>query len=173
MGRKGWHSRGYLPHFDGRDVAQHIVFRLADSAPPDAGGVGDDVLDRGFGSALLGSAPCADIVLSCLRRFDGERYALRAWCIMPNHVHVLIVTGETAQTGAILRSWKAYSAAKINALRGRRGRLWAPDYFDRYMRTDEQYRTAQRYIEMNPVNAGLCDAPEDWRYSSAWRGWDE
>jgi hypothetical protein len=45
MGRKGWHERGYLPHFDGYDVAQHVVFRLHDSVPADAI-EGDDVLDR-------------------------------------------------------------------------------------------------------------------------------
>ena len=103
--------------------------------------------------------------------FDGERYVLYAWCVMPNHVHAVIGPLQGYELGSILRSWKAFTAAKINALHGRSGRLWAADYFDRYMRTEEQYLSTIAYVEANPVAAGLCEAPEDWPYSSA--GWEE
>ena len=92
---------------------------------------------------------------------------LDQFIIMPNHVHVLIATNAQFELGRIVRSWKAYSAAKINALLGRRGRLWAADYFDRYVRDQAHFETTKRYIEMNPVAAGLCDAPKDWRFGSA------
>ena len=59
---------------------------------------------------------------------------------------------------------------RINRSLGRTGRLWRREYFDRYMRTDEQYWTTKRYIEMNPVRQALCHAPEEWRRSSAWTG---
>lgn len=168
MGRKGWHQRGYLPHFDGYDIAQHVVFRLLDSIPP--GSIeGDDVLDRGHGCALLSDPICADIVAKALLFHDDERYALAAWCVMPNHVHALLSTKQEFELGAIVGTWKQFSANRINKMMNRKGALWAPDYFDRYTRDQKQFDAAKRYIEMNPVSAGLCDRPENWRFGSA--GW--
>ena len=168
MGRKGWHERGYLPHFDGYDVAQHVVFRLHDSVPPDAI-EGDDILDQGLGCALLGDSACADIVARSLLFHDGQRYELAAWCVMPNHVHVLLSTKQEFELGAVVRSWKQFSANRINKAMNRSGALWAADYFDRYMRDQKQFDGAKQYIETNPVAAALCDRPMDWRFSSA--GW--
>ena len=168
MGRKGWHGRGYIPHFDGYDVAQHVVFRLHDSVPADAI-EGDDVLDRGLGCALLGDPVCADIVARSLLFHDGQRYNIAAWCVMPNHVHVLLSTTQEFELGAVVRSWKRFTANQINRIRNRAGALWAADYFDRYMRDQRQFDATKHYIEMNPVVAGLCDRPVDWRFGSAGR----
>ena len=88
---------------------------------------------------------------------------------MPNHVHVLCDTFREHELGAVIKSWKTIMAKRINAKRGVRGRVWAHDYFDRYMRDDVQFQTAKRYIEMNPVSAGLCDTPKEWAFGSA--GW--
>ena len=77
IGKKGWHSRGYLPHFDGYDLTQHIVFRLHDAVPPGQQ-EGDDVLDRGHGSSLLRDPRCARIVTDALMHHDEERYLLKA-----------------------------------------------------------------------------------------------
>ena len=168
MGRKGWHDRGYLPHLDGYGITQHVVFRLADALAPGAED-GDDALDLGHGSAVLHAAACARAVAETLFHFDGDHYALRAWCVMPNHVHVLVATSAAHEIGAVVRSWKTFSARRINTILARRGRLWAHDYFDRFMRDDAHFATSRRYIEMNPVKAGLCARPEDWPFSSA--GW--
>lgn len=169
MGRKGWHSRGYLPHMDAWTVVQHVVFRLADALPPGAEDIGDDLLDLGHGAALLRDDACAEIVEDALLHHDGAHYRLHAWCVMPNHVHVLATINRDADLGRIVRGWKSFSARLINEHRGRNGRLWAADYFDRYMRDGDHYETSKRYVEMNPVKAGLCAAPHDWRWSSAWR----
>lgn len=67
----------------------------------------------------------------------------------------------------IVKSWKAFSAARISAMLGRSGRFWAPEYFDRYMRSEAHLLTTIQYVENNPVAAGLCAAPEDWPFSSA------
>ena len=168
MGRKGWHSRGYIPHLDGWGIAQHVVFRLADSVP-DGGDSGDDILDLGHGTALLRDAENARIVEDALLHHHTHHYDLRAWCVMPNHVHVLVHTHRDHTLGTIVRGWKSYAARLINARCGREGRLWAADYFDRYMRDDAHFDTTRRYIEMNPVAAGLCHAREDWPFSSASR----
>jgi REP element-mobilizing transposase RayT len=166
VGTKGWHQRGYLPHYDGYELSQHVAFRLHD-AVPSGEQEGDDVLDRHLGCALLRDAACAQIVMDALKHHDAERYLLQAWCVMPNHVHVLMATNKSHTLGSIVRSWKAYSAAQINRMLGRRGRLWAADYFDRYIRNDAQFDRAKQYIEMNPVTAGLCDEPSAWSFSSA------
>jgi REP element-mobilizing transposase RayT len=169
MGRKGWHHRGYLPHFDGYDVAQHIVFSLIDALPAKSQSNGDDVLDRGHGSAILRNTRCAEIVQDALLHFNETRYGLRAWCIMPNHVHALVVTQRAHGIGLIVKSWKTYTAARINTALGRRGPVWARDYFDRFIRDNRHFATTVRYIERNPVAAGLCEKPQDWAFSSA--GW--
>lgn len=169
MGRKGWHHRGYLPHLDGYDIVQHVVFRLHDSVPPDAAERGDYVLDRGYGCAVLRDVRCAQIVAESLLHHDTERYALHAWCVMPNHVHVLVATCAEHELGAIVQAWKGFTAKQMNTLLGRKGRLWAADYFDRFMRDEDHYQATKTYIEMNPVKAGLCAKPEDWPFGSA--GW--
>lgn len=167
MGQKGWHRRGYLPHLDGYDIAQHVVFRLHDALPP--GLDGDDELDRGLGCAVLADARCAEAVEQTLLHYDVERYTLHAWCVMPNHVHVLASTNMDHELGKIVQAWKGFSAKEINKLLGRSGRLWAADYFDRFVRDQRHYETSKAYIESNPVNAGLCARPQDWAFSSARR----
>jgi REP element-mobilizing transposase RayT len=167
MQRKGWHHRGYIPHYDGYDVAQHIVFSLADAIPEDEETRGYRALDLGFGMACLRDAACAKIVTDALMHFNEERYGLRAWCVMPTHVHVLIMTKREHGIGEIVSSWKSFTARRINTHLNRAGRLWSPDYFDRFIRDSDHYATTMRYIERNPVAAGLCRAPEDWAHSSA------
>lgn len=170
MGTKGWHSRGYLPHYDGYEISQHVVFRLFDSVPPHSH-QGDDALDRHFGSAFMREPRCARIVAEALLHSDGERYALQAWCVMPNHVHALIATNTEAELGQIVHAWKRFTTRRINQLLGRTGRVWAKDYFDRFIRNDVHFEATKSYIESNPVAAGLCEAPKAWPFSSA--GWQE
>jgi hypothetical protein len=116
MGLKGWHQRGYLPHFDGRDVVQHVVFRLHDALPPGDRTSGDDVLDKGHGCAVLGNWRFADVVVGALLHHDGDHYDLCAWCVMPNHVHVLVATKLERELGSIVNSWKSFTARRLNAM---------------------------------------------------------
>ena len=167
MGTKGWHSRGYLPHYDGWNLTQHVVFRLFDAVPPNEQ-EGDDVLDRHLGSSFMRDPTLARAVAESLQT-HGNLYALQAWCVMPNHVHALIATKAESEFGQIVHFWKTVARRKINAHLSRTGPVWAKDYFDRYIRDQRQFETAKHYIEMNPVTAGLCDAPEAWPFSSA--GW--
>ena len=85
---------------------------------------------------------------------------------MPNHVHALIEVW-LVPLGKILQSWKSHTSKEANRILGRKGTFWAEDYFDRYIRDEEHLRRAVRYIENNPVRAGLATAPEDWPWSSA------
>jgi putative transposase len=173
---KGWHNRGYLPHFDTPGRAQHVVFRIAGPLPKsvtdgkDAGERfrrADAWLDRVDGDAPLARAALAQIVADALRFFAGERYELHAWCVMPNHVHALLTLQDGFRLGDMVRSWKTFSARRINAARAATGGFWAADYFDRYMRSEADFEATTTYIENNPVAAGLAARPEDWPWSSA------
>jgi putative transposase len=180
MTSTGWRSRGYLPHCDERGLIQHIVFGLFDSipheAPPslsrpdDRAEWADRALDAGHGCRLLARPANAEIVQRSLLHDDGVRYALGAWCIMPTHVHVLAELRFDATLADIVQTWKSATSHAINKREGRTGRLWRREYFDRFMRSDEQFANTVTYIENNPVAAGLCEKPENWRFSSAnWR----
>jgi hypothetical protein len=105
----GWHSRGYLPHFEAGEIAQTINLRLADSLPKsvlerwnqelardqiaNASIVRERIeryLDQGYGDCALRNKHVAELVQGSLLHFDGERYLLCAWVVMPNHLHVLL-----------------------------------------------------------------------------------
>jgi REP element-mobilizing transposase RayT len=174
---KGWHSRGYLPHFDSPETVQFVTFRLTDSLPrsvvetfrsqSDAVRQVDRQLDVGLGSCWLCRPDVASIVEQAILHFDGERYRILAWCIMPNHVHIVLEPGGGHRLGAILHSWKSFTANEANKLIGRTGAFWHDDYFDRYMRDEDHLIRTIGYVEQNPVTAGLVDVASDWRWSSA------
>jgi putative transposase len=107
--RKGWHTRGYLPHYDGH-VYQFLTFHLFDSLPQsilakfqlerengkldhydDFKAKIETYLDQGIGDCYLGHPEIAEIMRSALHFYAGNRYRLIAWTIMPNHVHLLIL----------------------------------------------------------------------------------
>ena len=96
----------------------------------------------------------------------NERYRFIAWVIMPNHVHDVIEVFEGHPLGNVVNSWKSFTANKVNTLLGREGRFWYPDYFDRYIRDEQHLENVVKYIEQNPVKAGLVVDARAWPYSS-------
>jgi len=121
-------------------------------------------IDSGEGACYLRDERIARLVQDALKYFDGHRYRLIAWCVMPNHVHVLIeMMGESLSK--IVHSWKSYTAHQANKLLGRNGVFWGPDYFDRYIRDEKHLNATVEYILRNPVKAGLVDVPEEWPWA--------
>lgn len=182
---KGWYSRGYLPHLDQPGLIQGITFRLHDALPthviealaaePQSNkrrSVREASLNAGYGACYLRDVRIGRLVEQALLRFDGERYRLLAWVIMPNHVHVMIETWDGYLLGDVVHSWKSYTASKANEIIGRRGPFWFKEYFDRFIRDEEHFANTVRYIHNNPVAAGLVERPENWPFSSA-RLWPE
>jgi REP element-mobilizing transposase RayT len=88
---------------------------------------------------------------------------------MPNHVHSLIETLDGFPLSGVVHSWKSFTAKRANAVLGRSGEFWMADYYDRYVRDARHFAVAVRYIEMNPVAAGLAPVAEAWAFSSARR----
>jgi len=178
-----------LPHFDGGEIPQTVILRLFDSLPlglverwrEELSHLNDSereihvrkrierYLDLGKGSAWLKIPLIADIVEQAFMHFDAVRYNLAAWVIMPNHMHALLTPLAGWQLESILHSLKSFTSNKCNAALGRQGKFWQQESFDRYVRDERHYQNAITYIEMNPVKAGLCKAPEEWRWSSAYR----
>ncbi len=181
---RNWHSRGYLPHLDHPGLLQSITFRLADALPapiidrlkqdePDGALLRDRLeayLNAGHGACLLLEPAPAAIVEDTLLHFDGQRYRLLAWAVMPNHVHVLVETHAGHPLPEVIQSWKSFSAKAINHALGRQGVLWQREYFDRYIRDEIHLRAVTDYIENNPVQAGLVKTAGEWRFGSAWEG---
>ena len=128
----------------------------------------EQALDRGHGASWLADMRIGNLVERAILHFDGTRYRLHAWTIMPNHVHVIATPLGEWTLAKITHSWKSLTATQANALLDRTGTFWAREYFDRAIRDEAHYANAIAYIVMNPVKAGLCKRPEEWRFSSAW-----
>jgi putative transposase len=154
-----------------------VTFRLADSLPRHVAGALrpreksateiDRELDAGLGACWLNREGVAALVENALLHFDNERYRLLAWCIMPNHVHAVLELLQGHRLGAVLHSWKSFTANKANAMVGRTGPFWHDDYFDRYMRDEDHLWRTIEYVEQNPAKAKLVATPENWPWSSA------
>ncbi|MDA3798009.1 MAG: transposase [Kiritimatiellae bacterium] len=196
---KNWSSRGYLPHYDNVHLVQSITFRLADSLPQNMleqleielrqiplnkqnivkREKIEEWLDAGMGCCALRHPSLAAVVQEAIKKFDGERYDLFAWCVMPNHVHMLLQ--PKMELGKIVQSIKSFTgrwALSHNAeleLGVPRGRpFWMREYWDRYMRDMNHFKKVDEYINNNPVKAGLCVRASDWKWSSAkFVGWKE
>jgi putative DNA methylase len=165
---------------------QFLTFRLADSLPPalvptihQAAVAGseefhselDDALDSHYGKCWQRDPRIATLVQSALLHFDGERYGMLHWVIMPNHVHAMIRVEPGWSLSSIIHSWKSFTARNANKMLGLSGEFWQPDYFDRVMRDDKHFHDTALYIENNPVKAGLVRLPEEWQFSSAFARW--
>src|SRR3989440_8821115 len=181
-GFKGWHERGYLPHRDEPGLTQMVTFHVADSFPTALRSeweallkIEDDIerrkklqgyLDQGRGECPLRKTQIASLVDEALRFYHGTNYELRAWVVMPNHLHVLFKV-ELKPMGQVVKDWKDYTAREANKLLGRKGKFWALDYWDTYMRDSNHESKARHYAEKNPVKAGLTREAKDWPWSSA------
>ena len=116
-------------------------------------------LDGGVGRCDMRDSRVAQIVADAIRHFHGSRYELFAWCVMPNHVHVLFSPMGEHTLGSILHSWKSYSALEVNRVVARTGRFWQREYFDHLVRSEGAFRKFLAYIRDNPKRAGLREWP--------------
>jgi REP element-mobilizing transposase RayT len=114
------------------------------------------------------------LVAEAIRFFDAQRYQLRAWVVMPNHVHVVFWPAPNHTVTSIVRTWKQFTAVRANRILKRAGKpFWQPESYDHWIRDDEEHLRCCKYVRNNPVRAGLCRLPEEWKWSSAWPGWND
>ncbi|MGH7449953.1 MAG: transposase [bacterium] len=125
-------------------------------------------LDAGMGECWLKRDDIGGLVAKAIRFFEGKRYDLHAWVVMPNHGHVMVTPHERWTLSSILHSWKSYTATEANRILGRVGEpFWQQESYDRLVRNDQEFYLICEYTINNPVTAGLCAKPEDWKFSSS------
>ncbi len=184
LGFRGWHERGYLPHFDAPNITQMVTFSLFDSFPVTRRAEWEPLLsesdaslrrhqleawlDRGYGECWLRQPQVAKIVEKSLLTGHGQRYRLRAWVVMPNHVHMVAHVWRTPLS-RLLKSWKGATGRAANGLLGRTGTFWQADYWDTCLADEAAVAKAIRYVDNNPTKAHFVRNPADWRWSSARR----
>ncbi len=171
-----------LPHWDVINQAIFVTFRLHGSLPtnrvfPPEGQTNsgkafvamDRLLDSGTSGPLLLRQPeIAKLVVAALR--DGacrfHRYQLHAFVVMPNHVHILITPSVTSSQW--LGPMKGFISHQANKLMGTHGKpFWQEESYDHLVRSNVEFERIRRYIERNPVTAGLVETAEEFRWSSA------
>jgi REP element-mobilizing transposase RayT len=120
-------------------------------------------LRSGHGACWLRRDDVAAAVIGAFKFFEDKRYRLYAWCVMPNHVHVIVRPFATVELSKILLSWKSFSAKEANRLLGRHGTFWGTEYYDHLISSDDELRSSIRYVWENPEKACLRDWPWRWK----------
>lgn len=120
-------------------------------------------LDLGAGSCLLTDQISSGIVSSAMHFFDGARYELEAYVVMPNHVHLLLQPKHSFALPKLLHSLKSYTANEMNKYAKRTGSLWQDESYDRIIRSPEELSHFREYIRRNPEVAGV-KLPKDAIY---------
>ncbi len=115
----------------------------------------DDQLDEAHGACLLKRPDVRSLVAESIEYFKGDRYLLYGYVIMPNHIHILAAFDRADRMLKQMRSWKRFSAGKINALLNRSGPFWQRDGFDHLLRHESALIHYQDYIANNPAKACL------------------
>lgn len=171
--------RRRLPHFHPEGRCLFVTWRLSGSLPAAAShamyatpGHAFAAEDRGLARSLepvwLQDPRIARQVVQTLSDGEPGLYELQAWVVMPNHVHVLLLPHTALRE---ITQWiKGRTAHEANRLLGRTGQpFWQHESYDHWVRNENEFNRIVRYIEANPVSAGLSRNPEDWPWSSAGR----
>jgi REP element-mobilizing transposase RayT len=180
----------YLPHWRLDGAIYHVVFRLADSVPAHllrewvaerefllsrkevlsgeqatrlrhlVSARTQEFLDTGHGSCILAEGRNAQLVANALAFFQGSRYNIHAWCVMPNHVHVVVEPLDDHELSKILHSWKSFSSHEMRKVIGGTGSIWHRESYDHIVRNERSYRRVVQYVLDNPLRANLLG----WRW---------
>jgi putative transposase len=126
----------------------------------------EDYFDQGIGSCAFHDNRIAGALAAALRFREGKQYRLLAWCIMPNHVHVVVKLFPGHELAKIVKAWKNFSAKAANHALERKGQFWHREYYDRLIRNADEFNRAIRYVLENPTKANLNNWPWVWTADS-------
>ena len=178
--------RRRLPHWDASGCAYFVTFRTADSISRDEAGeirrlreelrlstakglathreaqrklfrYQESRLDLGSGTRPFQDPSIARLMEEVLQHLNQAHYRLGTWCVMPNHVHVVVAPLEDRQLSKIVQAWKSVSSRRINQALGTSGKFWQEECFDHLIRSPSEHERFDRYIVDNPSKAGLVD----------------
>lgn len=127
----------------------------------------DALLDRSVsGPMWLREPAVAKVVSEALWFFADRTYTLVCYCIMPNHVHLVVSLHEQGPVMMrALQSIKAHTARKANQLLGRTGQFWHRESYDHVVRNPTEMANIIAYTLENPVRAGLAATWSEWLHS--------
>ncbi len=131
----------------------------------------DAALDRAQnGHRWLADPRVADVVAEALHYRDGKVYELIAFCVMPNHVHLVCTPlsqkdGDYYPLHRILQSLKRHTARQANQILGRQGTFWQAESYDHVVRDGRALERIVEYVVNNPVKAGLIKDGQAWRWT--------
>ncbi len=197
--------RRKLPHIHPQNNPLFITFNLVDSIPPAVVaelqaqrekelqaaknlaeryeiqkkyfGRYDEWLDRcQHGHDWLKEESVAQIVAEEIHKQAARQYDLYAYCIMPNHVHLLLqsliekfppskMVSAISPIAEIMRLLKGRTARYCNLALNRSGKFWHHEYYDHYVRDEKEMERIILYILNNPVKAGLAKEWKDWKFT--------
>ena len=115
----------------------------------------EEYFDRGAGACSLRDPRIGELTANALRFWEGKRYRLLAWCVMPNHLHVVCRLLPGQALGKVVLGWKSFTGRKANEILGRNGAFWQREYYDRLLRNGDELERAIRYVVSNAERAGL------------------
>jgi len=138
----------------------------------------DQALDRySSGPRWLKVTAVAKIVKDAIHYRDGKEYDLLAYCIMPNHVHMVFRLETVGRRDSlpyrvsdILENLKWYTAKEANKVFGRKGGFWQHESYDHVVRSPRELKRIIAYVLNNPVKAGLVKSWEAWKWSYVKKG---
>ena len=131
----------------------------------------DDALHKSTtGPLWLKDDRIAQIVVNSILYHDGNWFDLLAYCIMPNHVHLVLIPYESSDSTdysltKIMHNIKRNSANHANKSLGRTGAFWQHESYDHFARDDKELERIIRYVLYNPVQAGLIDDWAKWKWT--------
>jgi REP element-mobilizing transposase RayT len=183
--------RRHLPHWQPVEAVFFVIFRLKNSLPFEVIGALREKRERAaqtqldqnlyferwegfldkeeFGPRWLAQPDIAEIVKDAMHYRDRNIFDLHAFCIMPNHVHVVIEpiskSGCQPELPKILQSLKRHTARQANLILGREGAFWQDESYDHVIRDNEEYTRIIHYVLENPVKAGLVSTWKEWRWT--------
>jgi putative transposase len=131
----------------------------------------DEILDKiQEGEFYLRDVSVAAAVADSIRYHDGNWFDVIAYCIMPNHVHLVITPLRKSENqeyslAEILHNIKRNSAKRANQILGRTGAFWQHESYDHVVRNDAELERIVKYVLYNPVKAGLVNEWIDWQWT--------
>jgi putative transposase len=173
--------RRHLPHWQPTGATLFVTFRLAGSVPRNVSGPPEwqQQVDRGpmpvedvvgSGPRWLANPQVASIVAEALQYRHGRQVDLLAFCIMPNHVHLVCTpladgNGSVWALSRVLHSLKGRTAREANRILGRKGPFWQRESYDHVVRDADELERIVRYVMGNPVKAGLVAEADAWPWT--------
>ncbi len=154
--------------------------RLYDASKRHFGKYDHQLDEKPYGECYLKNPDVAHIIMEKLKEMDEHYFELQAYCIMPNHLHLLINTSiqllgtdidesnlddRYIQLDKTMKHFKGATSYLSNQALGRKGKFWQRDSYDHYVRNDKEWDNIVNYILNNPVKAKLAQTSLDWKYS--------